>query len=520
MVSTRYVHVGLFLTAGYLLYISGQIAYIDHLSSIANDSVNYLVMARYTGIWSKPDEAIAMVWQYEDFPIFFPLVLSLFNVADSLLAAHSLVILFGIICIWFLYRLSMRVLGNEWIAMAVVAVSVLMPGYVLGLQGILSESLYILLSLLFLYYYRLQKQDWAIALPVLIALLSTRTIGISMIVALVLVALFRYIESEKDYKHHSMIAALAMVLYICIKTLFGPEQESHYIGVFKQFFSDKSGVIEKLSSQISALIEAWKTQWLIYWLDNIQLNHILVMIVLLLSLSGLALYCYRNHTRIMGWYVVVYLLVLILWPHPGQMVRLLMPVMPLMVLFAVYFIKSALSRLNDQKKIVHNTLLATIVMLSTVLPSHAHIHKRVSNSEEKQIPLMHAILRIPDWDKAVYESLIQNAMLQDFMAIGDRVGEAEVLYYEPSYLAVLGGVKATKLRVTDDIKELRRRVAESGSDYLLLTYYHPRKKRRDNSGLKIREHLGGIIREQGCSYLQKVEISCLYHIAGTSAAPH
>ncbi len=512
MASTRYVYAGLLLTTGYLLYISGQIAFIDYLGSIANDSVNYLVMARYMGIWSKPDEAIQLAWQYEDFPVFFPFILSLFNVADSLLAAHSIVILFGAVSVWFLYRLSAHILKNEWIAVSVVGVSVLMPGYILGLQGILSESLYILLSLLFLYYYRQQKPDWLTALPILVALLSTRTIGISMLVALSLVTLYGYVRSGRYYKHHFMMATMATVLYIGVKALFAPARESHYIGVFKQFFADGTGIIEKLSGQLSALLDAWRSQWLIYWLDSIQPNHILVILFLLLSLAGLVLYCYRNPDRVMGWYVIIYLLVLILWPHPGQMVRLLMPVMPFMVLFAVYFIRSILIRLPGKEKITRNTLLAVIAMLSTVLPSHVHIHKRILIAEAQQIPLMQAMFRIPDWHEATQESLIQNAMLQSFMTIGDTVGKAEVLYYEPSYLAVLAGVKSAKLGITDNIKELRRRVTESGSDYLLLTYYHPRKKRGSNSGLTIRRHLDGIIREQACSYLHGIEIACLYKI--------
>jgi len=151
---TRLIHSIWPLLLAYLSYLMYHLAFFDSLSSIANDSVNYIAMARHYSPWIDESKAIHHVWPLQDFPPLFPVLLAMTGAAHSFLYAHALVVLIGLSSLYFLYRISKVLLGNEIASIGVVIMFALSPGYILGLQGILSEALYLLLSMMFLLYFR------------------------------------------------------------------------------------------------------------------------------------------------------------------------------------------------------------------------------------------------------------------------------------------------------------------------------------------------------------------------------
>jgi hypothetical protein len=117
----------------------------DALASIADDSSNYLVMARCLSPWSDPGVAALSVCDQQYFPAGFPLLLGMTGAGSSLPLAHTMVLAAFLASLPLLWIHASRVLGSPLLAHAVVMGFALLPGTLLGLQGILSETWYLLL---------------------------------------------------------------------------------------------------------------------------------------------------------------------------------------------------------------------------------------------------------------------------------------------------------------------------------------------------------------------------------------
>jgi len=318
----------------YLAYLFSKLIWFDNLSSFANDSVHYLVMARHYSPWVDESGAISSAWLLQDFPPFFPWVLAFFfpwvlaftGAAHSLLYAHLLVVGLGLASLYYYYLLSSRWLKDQVLAIFPLLIFALAPGFILGLQGILSESLFLLLSIIFMLLYvparHHSKTKIVITGLLLAAILLTRTIGIALLMALLAQAFFSSI-SKKSVKYQPIvIAAIALLAYFLLMTIWGPVKESHYLDNLIQYLMGKDlyqiGTSTEhffsVTSQLISLHNSWTTFWIIYWrADGYSLSYYVVMVLLLASMSGLLIRLIKN--KYDAWYVLFYLLILLVWPY-------------------------------------------------------------------------------------------------------------------------------------------------------------------------------------------------------------
>ncbi|MFW2440065.1 MAG: hypothetical protein ACN4GR_11910, partial [Arenicellales bacterium] len=185
----------------YIVYLLSKLVWFDSLTSIANDSVNYLVMARHYSPWRGESDAIASAWLLQDFPPFFPWVLAFTGAAHSLLYSHLLVAFLGLVSLYFYFLLACQWLNDRALAMLPVLVFSLSPGFLLGLQGILSESLYLLLVLIFFLLYTPEKKRSSglliLVILLLAAIMLTRTTGIALGLAIIVQAFITSVSQKK-----------------------------------------------------------------------------------------------------------------------------------------------------------------------------------------------------------------------------------------------------------------------------------------------------------------------------------
>ena len=152
--------------------------------------------------WAPESPAISTAWLYQDFPPFFPWLLALTGAVHSYLSAHILVTCIGLASLYFYYLLSKREMNKRaWIILPVI-IFALSPGFLLGLQGILSEPLFLMLTLMFMLFYKPAEKFTAgyivIAAIILAAILLTRTIGIALCAA-ILVQVFISGIAQKNF---------------------------------------------------------------------------------------------------------------------------------------------------------------------------------------------------------------------------------------------------------------------------------------------------------------------------------
>jgi hypothetical protein len=507
------------LLAGYVLYLLHRLAWHDALTSLASDSVNYLVMALHYSPWQEESEVIRQTWPLQDFPPLFPMLLAVSGAVHNWLYAHALVVALGLAALYLTHGFSLAITEDpvaSQLAAVIVAVS---PGYLLGLQDILSESLYIVLTILFLVRISRNPSPSRTGLVLLGFLLAgvmlTRTAGFVLLAALLCQAIVIRVVEKGRARSSVTIALIGLAVFGLVMVVAGPEKATHYIGTLREVLAgrDPSGIgsgSSAIAVQARTFLDAWRTFFIIYWLDEFAFNSVVALA--LLALSGGVLACRLRSNRLDAWYVLGSILLLLIWPHPGQMLRLIFPLMPILVVYMVHAV-FLITRSMQRKQLVR--LVAGIVTAMLILPAHAFIFGRLGIASEYGLVPVHEFFRRPDAEAALRDLLIQNQMMQDFAMLERSLpGDEKVLYFEPAYTAILARRVAVRVPAPVEANVYRETARASGAGYIFLTAMHPRQTRVGVNGFSGVESLDGWTEKVWCSVSAQLaeNVSCLFKI--------
>lgn len=524
MMQNKYIALLSLSVTAYLAYLFSSLAWFDSLSSFANDSVHYLVMARHYSPWQDENAAIAAAWPLQDFPPFFPWLLAITGAAHSFLYAHLLVIVIGLCSLYFYYLLCLRWLENKAWAILPIMVFALSPGFLLGLQGILSESLFLLLTVIFIWYFiaeeKLSTKQVILCALLLTTILLTRTIGFALLLAIVAQGFFSSLSEKKIQLKPAYIAVLASVMYFLLLAIWGPVKESHYFDILIPYITGEGQSVAGPTHiynfsyvfQLKSLLDNWTSFWIIFWTDEFSFIYLVIMMLLLAALSGLSIRLYKN--KYDAWYVLFYILILTAWPHPGQMFRLILPIMPLLLLYAGYAIMklSQLEIFPQKKEWVPATFY--LFILASILPSHMFIHTRAATAAENNMVPIYEYFRRADPRLADKELMIHNQMFEDFRRLEKSIqADEKVIYFLPSYVALLSNRTGVISNSLFNPGRYKAAVRESNAAYIFVTRVHPRKNNLKHNGLDGIENLSGWTKVMWCSELPDAEtVSCLFKV--------
>lgn len=493
----------------------------DALASIADDSSNYLVMARCLSPWSDPGVAALSVCDQQYFPAGFPLLLGMTGAGSSLPLAHTMVLAAFLASLPLLWIHASRVLGSPLLAHAVVMGFALLPGTLLGLQGILSETWYLLLVSVVLFLFSRDEAaipsrlDAVTAGGALGLLVSVRSIGIVMLLAWVARVLVSRLRGGHQRQGAWTVLAVAITVAGAIRLLFPPARTSHdYRAVWGTLLQSVQDLPGYLAAQTLALAQAWASYIALYWTDDRPVVWVAMSALLAVALAGLLWRLLRNELD--AWYVTAYLCVLALWPYPGQMLRFLFPVMPLLMLQGAWLIVE-LARNCPRAAIAG--LLAPALLLSVALPAHAFLLGRAELARAGGMNPVYEWLRKPGAEEARRELGLQNAMMADLGGLRSTLpADAVVAFYEPSYVALLAGKRAVPLPFPVD-EAAWQSARDAGATHVLLTRIHPRLSRPTINGLAVAVAAPPGAQLLRCSResLQGLDASCLYQLPSRAA---
>ena len=493
----------------------------DALASIADDSSNYLVMARCLSPWSDPGVAALSVCDQQYFPAGFPLLLGMTGAGSSLPLAHTIVLAAFLASLPLLWIHASRVLGSPLLAHAVILCFAVLPGTLLGLQGILSETWYLLLVSVVLFLFSRDEAAIPARLDAVTAggalglLVSVRSIGIVMLLAWVARVLVSRLRGGHQRQGAWTVLAVAITVAGAIRLLFPPARTSHdYGAVWGTLLQSVQDLPGYLQTQTLALAQAWASYIALYWTDDRPVVWVAMSGLLAAALAGLLWRLLRNELD--AWYVTAYLCVLALWPYPGQMLRFLFPVMPLLMLQGAWLIVE-LARKCPRAAMAG--LLAPALVLSVALPAHAFLLGRAELARAGGMNPVYEWLRKPGAEEARRELGLQNAMMADLDGLRSTLpADAVVASYEPSYVALLAGKRAVPLRFPVD-EAAWRSARDAGATHVLLTRIHPRLSRPTINGLAVAVAAPPGAQLLWCSRepLQGLDASCLYQLPSWAA---
>jgi hypothetical protein len=409
-----------------------------------SDDAVYLLMAQwYSPWWSTTERVFAYVAQQSRFPPVYPLVLGWLGAGvDQPVLASKITVTFLVVTtalfLWWLYRET----GRIWIAATVAGVFALLPPTILMAQDLWSEfpfMTFVFLACLAIPADRNDGTGW-LAAGLVVALASlTRTAGLALVVAYVIVLGLRRAPRAWILAAVAVLPALAWNLYRA------SSGQGIHVDTYTALLSgsDLSTGLNQLApfleEHVRALAEGWR--WLVAYRvpDGFPTwaGPAVSFVIAGAALWGLALRIGRK--RLDGIYVAVYLMMITVWPFSGAYFtsRFLYAVMPFLVYFAGVGLTSILRR-GDRAVLGWVLLSALLVAVNMSTTTHLVGRAFVATAPDiAPFTRNRKWLRSSDLGTAEAEAVLRRDLIFSLRQVAEQVPEEQCVYAVATPLVML-----------------------------------------------------------------------------------
>ena len=493
--SSLFHYAALFVFVGvYAVFLIPFVAH-DRLASFYNDSVNYLLMARYLSPWHEASPAIVAAWPSQDFPPFFPFILAVLGAAYDYTLAHVLTALFLLLAIPLIFIFARSMFAANHQALLIVCIFCLSPSAWLNSMGILSEPLYLFLSLATLIFFDkadLSRKTNLFIFGLLLALLVlTRTIGVAMLAAFIVICIVKWRRGSLDGPYFVIPVFFSLAVLAAFWWAHGTVVPSQYIEIAGLLGSEteKIRVSWDLKGQLAAFHGFWLGGLLYYWTDQTLPAQSIILLAGLFSLLGL---CIRvGQGKLDAIYVLLYLLVLFLWPYPFHMGRFIYPILCLLIMYSFYSLYVCARRMELKRGGVAVSI-AMVLVLTTVLPTLSYTWHRYQTGKESGYHQIKEFYDIHDLQQAAQLAARKLAIILEIERMRKTTApDAVILSSQPAYIPLLAD------RIVREITFNRNPAGElymehdPEVDYIYLVISHPRNvhKGSDINSLYLRGYI-------------------------------
>lgn len=487
------------------LALLGALIFTRHsgLPSFYDDSVDYLIMARDWTPWCESSSAIREAALREHYPPLFPLLLASSGAACDLGQAHRLVTLCFLVALGAVYRLALDRLSSRLLAFLVSLCFLLSPAVWINLPGILSENLYLALSLSALLLALRQEAEsprtWtgSLGLALLIAgVVLTRAIGITLLLAYGASLAIELWRGPRRPWLPRLLPLLLPLAALGLWRLLAPAGEGQL------YSQDLWAIVQRLlqgeiravvEGQLIALHDAWFTSFLFYWTAHTEPRYLMVLVFGLLALGGVAWRLVGNHLD--GWYGLFYLSLLLVWPYPGQFPRFLYGLLPVLMLQGL-LAADIWSRHWRHRFRDHFRPGLILLLIVAVLPTLGFLVGRAGYDREAEGQRLAGIAefyRLPDLAKAVRvarESLFLIDAMKDIRHATSP--QARLYWQEPNYLNLLADRRGVPTPAFTTQDRFLQELLDGGGEYLLASHLVPKGNAEKLDGLGLLAVIEGI----------------------------
>ncbi len=471
-------YAALFVFVGmYAVFLIPFVAH-DGLASFFSDSVNYLLMARYLSPWYEASPAVVATWSSQDFPPFFPFILAFAGAAYDYTLAHMLTALFLLLAIPLVFIFARSMFAANHQALLIVCIFCLSPSAWLNSMGILSEPLYLFLSLATLIFFDkadLSRKPNLFIFGLLLALLVlTRTIGVAMLAAFIVICIVKWRRGSLDRPYFVIPVFFSLAVMAASWWAHGTVVSPVYIDQIGSLLGSETEKIEvrwDLKEQLAAFHDNWLGGLLYYWTDQTLVAQSIMLLVGLLSLLGL---CIRvGQGKLDAIYVLLYLLVLFVWPHPFHMGRFIYPILCLLITYSFYSLYVCARRM-ELKRGGAAVSIAMVLVLAIVLPTLSYTWHRYQTGKESGYHQIKEFYDIHDLKLAAQLAAINLSMILEMERMEKTTApDAVILCFEPAYIVLLADRVGRQITIEkNSAGELYIQPARD-ADYVYLTKIDP-----------------------------------------------
>ena len=461
------------------------------LATFHDDSASYLVMAQAFSPWQAASAPVMAQMPYEKYPPLFPLLLALGGAAFEWHWAHALVALAFAASVFFLGVYAARASASPVAGVVAALLYIALPGVWLNVKGILSEFPYMAITFGALAWMagrpadsRLSRRDAIVMATLLAAAMLTRTIGFTLAAAVAIAHVAAYARQREPGRLRELALALGLACAVtaawyAVRPAGGDDAYvASSVGVVDRARSDGAGWIATLvMANARAIFDAWLNALVIYWGEAWQPKFLACAA---LGIAGLAATAWRAwHLQIDGLYVALFLAVLVAWPFPGQMYRLALPVLPLVLALTWCEIANAARARWGARMAPRAAAYAAALPLAFCVPALFYIAERARMPDQsatlartKEIMEYYRIPFRPDAEASAVRQLLG---FDDMARIRDTTPrDARVMGYGPAYIALLASRRGVPLDYPADAADMAAQVRRERPDYIYLSGVHPR----------------------------------------------
>jgi hypothetical protein len=447
------------------------------IATVGDDSVSYLAMARW---FAGSADALLTPWLpwHSHFPPLFPMALALTGGAGNFLAAHALVAACAGLSVFLVARYAALRLDSQWGGFWVAIAFLALPTAWIGAKGILSETLYLALTMAALWAHRRWLEGGEggarayLAFGLLLGLAhATRAAGIALVAAFVVQEAVRA-ASARRVRAIAGLALLPVAAFALAWALARPGGHvyGNTIRSVAQVWLEHPLRSAKVTSEM--LSGGWLATFVAEGAVSMPVQ-VALFAVGAVALAGAVRAALRN--RLDGWYVLATALMLFLWVFGVEnMRRLLYPVVPLALLHAAEMVAATVRRLGVAKPRLAAAAICAIPF-ALCIPATALVAEKARDRAPLVPGTAYSAASITDYYRLINRPEAQAlaakhaATLAGLEALRTVTPPgARVMWMRPEYVALLGGREGVPNYYEWDARTLATKVRDQGVDFIVI----------------------------------------------------
>lgn len=468
------VYAALALAAAPLLVAFGR---QDTVATVSDDSVSYLAMARWFAGTADAHLTPWLPW-HSHFPPLFPMLLAATGGDADFTRAHLVVSLFAAVAPALVAAYSARRLGSGAAGLAVALVFMATPTAWLSTKGILTEPLFLVLTLAAL----LVHERWLahgegrpgawLGFGVLVAAAyATRSIAVTLLAAFVVAEAMRALGARRvRWKVLALVLAPSLAAAVAWPLLRpGGHTYAVTIGTVVDFWRDQTAFAVSMTT--NAFAEGWLSSFQAEG-DRGAVATFAFAALGVLALAGAVRAAARN--RLDGWYVLFTAVLVLVWPFAAEnMRRLLYPIVPLAFLHAAEICALGVARVRPSLRGFAGAAAFALPAV-LMLPALALYASKWRDREPLVAGTRQGASEVTDYYRIMNTQTARAFAAKHTATLGglerlrvDTPPEARVMWMRPEYVALLGGRAGVPYYYAWDAVALARAVHEQGVQYIV-----------------------------------------------------
>jgi len=482
--AARWVFLAILVAVAVLAYLFTA---SDKLASFGDDSASYLTLAQY--FLGSSGNAYAAEWApyHSRFPPLLPLLLAMSGGANDYRIAHALVAAMGVLSLPLVYRYAGRQLGSAAGGLAVVVLFLAVPTAWISLKGILSDPLFLLLTMGALAFFderiaggRGSVLDHFIFGLLLGCAFLTRVVGFALLLAYAIHCTVSIVRGRQSFRARLVLPVLAWVVLAGLWYALRPTAgTASYEDIARGQFGDWATYpLLLLHRAADTFLGGWVASFM--GEAGVAAPTSLALVLLgCIALAGTVLRVVDN--RLDGWFVLILLAAVFAWRFtPEDTRRLLYPEMPLLVLFAacgLSRIAVAASLAASRRAILFSTAAAIEIVL--VLPALLVLASRAADREPvipgagyeyRDVTEYYTTINREEARKRAGVVVATLAGLDSIARATPR--DARVMWMRPEYVALLGHRRAVPFLYGWDRRTLAAEIRKSGTTHVVVSFIY------------------------------------------------